>query len=133
MVVDINELVEGIGLLLDISVVDVTVIVEVNDLLADDDKLLDVTLVINKILLDESRVAGVTEVVDVTFIVEADDIPSEMFNISLVVSLTVLNEVEDDVLLDVPIVDVVTTPSVVSCDVLSFPLVIGLILLEKDS
>ena len=65
MVVDVNELVESIDLLLDISVVDVTVIVEVNDLLSDDDKLLDVTLVINKMSLDESRVAGVTEVVEV--------------------------------------------------------------------
>ena len=133
MVVDVNELVEGIDLLLDISVVDVTVIVKVNDLLSDDDKLLDVTLVINKMPLDESRVAGVTEVVDVTFIVEADDIPSEMFNISLVVCLTVLIEVEDDILLDVSMVDDVTTPGVVSCDALSAPSVTGLILLEEDS
>ena len=133
MVVDVNELVEGIDLLLNISVVDVTVIIEVNDLLSDDDKLLDVTLVINKMPLDESRVAGVTEVVDVTFIVEADDIPSEKFNVSIVVGLIVLTEVEDDILLDVPIVDVVTTPSVVSCDVLSVPLVTGPILLVEDS
>ena len=133
MVVDVNELVEGIDLLLDISVVDVTVIVKVNDLLSDDDKLLDVTLIINKMPLDESRVAGVTEVVDVTFIVEADDIPSEMLNISLVVCLTVSIEVEDDILLDVPMVDDVTTPGVVSCDVLSAPSVTGLILLEEDS
>ena len=58
-------MVESIDLLLDISVVDVTVIVEVNELLSDDEKLLDVTLVINKMSLDESRVAGVTEVVEV--------------------------------------------------------------------
>ena len=58
-------MVESIDLLLDISVVDVTVIVEVNDLLSDDNKLLDVTLVVGEMPLNISLIVDVTAVVGI--------------------------------------------------------------------
>ena len=74
--------------------------------------------------------------VDVNVIVETDDILSDnkvVLNVSIVVGLTVLNEVKSKILFDVPMVDDVTTPRVVSCDMLSVPSVTGPILLEEDS
>ena len=93
-------------------------VVDVIEVAEGDDLLLDISLI------------------DVTVIVEAEDIlidDNKVFDVSLIVGLTVLIEGEDDTLLDVPTVDDITIPRVVSCDVLSAPLVTGPILLEEDN